>query len=43
MGEQVEEEVCLGKVERGVDAFQNFTDTEPANPSSFTPERLESL
>ncbi len=43
MGEKVEEEVRLRKIGRGVDALQNFTDTEPAIPSSLMPERLESL
>jgi hypothetical protein len=43
MGEKVEEEVRLGEVGRGVDALQNFTDTEPATPSSLMPERPESL
>jgi hypothetical protein len=43
MGEKVEEEVRLGKVGRGVDALQNFTETEPATPSSLMPERLDTL
>jgi hypothetical protein len=43
MGEQVDEEVRLGKVGRGVDALQNFTDTDPATPSSLMPERFDTL
>jgi hypothetical protein len=43
MGEQVDEEMGLGKVGRGMDAFQNFTETDPAMPSSLIPERPETL
>ena len=43
MGEKVEEEVRLGKIGRGVDALQNFTDTDPATPSSLMPERFDTL
>jgi hypothetical protein len=43
MGEEVDEEVRLGKVGRGVDAFQNFTETVPPKPSSLIPERLVTL
>ena len=40
-GEAVDEELGLGKVGRGVDALQNFTETITFPPFSFTPERPE--
>jgi hypothetical protein len=42
-GKQVDEEMGLGKVGRGVDALQNFTETVPATPSSLMPVRLDTL
>ena len=42
-GEVVDEELGLGKVGRGVDALQNFTDTIRFPPFSFTPERPETV
>ena len=38
-GEQVDEEVRLGKVAGGVDALQKRIDTMPVMPSSSIPER----
>ena len=39
MGEEIDEELCLGKVGRGVDALQNFTETVTPRPSSLMPVR----
>jgi hypothetical protein len=39
MGEEVDEEVRLGKVGGGVDALQNFTETVTPRPSSLMPVR----
>jgi hypothetical protein len=39
MRQEVEEEVRLGKVRRGVDALQNFTETVTPRPSSLKPVR----
>jgi hypothetical protein len=43
MGQQVDEEVGLGKIDGGVDAFQNFTETVAPTASSLMPERFETL
>jgi hypothetical protein len=43
VGEEVEEEVSLRQVGRGVDALQNFTDSVPPIASSLIPERFETL
>jgi len=40
-GEVVDEELGLGKVGRGVDALQNFTETIRFPPFSLIPERPE--
>lgn len=39
LGEEVYEEVRLGKVAGGVDALQKRIDTMPVKPSSSMPER----
>ena len=39
--EAIDEEVGLGKVGRGVDALQNFTDTIRFPPLSLMPDRPE--
>jgi hypothetical protein len=39
MGEEVDQEVRLGKVGGGVDALQNFTETVTPSPSSLMPVR----
>ena len=41
--QQVHEEVRLGEVAGGVDAFQKRTDTMPERPSSEMPERPDTL
>ena len=41
LGEQVDEEMRLGKVAGGVDALQKRIDTMPVKPSSSMPERPE--
>ena len=43
VGEEVYEEMGLGKVARGVDAFQKRIDTMPVTPSSSMPERPDTL
>ncbi len=43
MGKEIDEEMGLGEIGRGVDPFQNFTETMPVTPSSLIPERPETL
>jgi hypothetical protein len=43
VGEQVYEEVSLGKVAGGVDALQKRIDNTPVMPSSSTPERPDTF
>ena len=42
-GEVVDEELGLGKVGRGVDALQNFTETIRLPPFSLMPERPDTV
>jgi hypothetical protein len=43
VGEEVYEEMGLGKVGRGVDALQKRIDTMPVTPSSSMPERPDTF